>query len=443
MADNLDKIKKVLATALFASQIATASPTPEQIKQELYNQATIHNIAPEEAKIAIEEMAAEPQNQSQKNENKQTKSSEAEEIAEFVEGLKNDFDANIARIRKIPNANFDEEKIGQAREELAQGLSSVLTANVLTNEYKKWAIERVSSAVDTATGMTYIPHEKTEANAYKRLTKRYDKDLPKITDNAKKEFGQIFEKNGIENVDEYLDEVLNRGGSYQYRTNEMFGNSTNVVTGEISLIKSMGGKHVRGHEMGHRLEGGNGTYVFGRAFNEGANNLVAEKINPGLHNQMDRFDDYKYETHIVRQVKDIIGEEAFFELYLCNQPGLISEIDKLGGEGTFEKISQNLGYNHILPLPNRPADKTRGEIYKDAQNGVLQMLTNQIENASTPEELATAKEAFQQHCRKQMLNVHTPVEYRGAINETNKETKQQYKTKLNELNQTKNTDLER
>ncbi|MCL2473366.1 MAG: hypothetical protein FWF23_00430 [Alphaproteobacteria bacterium] len=153
----------------------------------------------------------------------------------------------------------------------------------------------------------------------------------------------------------------------------------------------------------------------GRALDEGATNLMTEKI---LGRNI--YDNYPYETHLMRQLSEIVGENYIVSGMYKDPNILQTRFDKLAGVGAYTKLASDadgiyrnneLAYTleHESAEKNIPLDQEKYDEYQQAavkayEQACAHMLDavfcQPIESASSFEEAKKHAEAFREFCSK-------------------------------------------
>ena len=265
--------------------------------------------------------------------------------------------------------------------------------------------------------------EKTTEEINSELAELFESDVKEFSEKGAKAFGHILKKRGIDNPQKWFEDRL-RGDvavdvlPYSYK-DDGFGARFDMDTGAIIFksICSIHKKFNRAHEMVHKitlllmdkvLEGkiysANRVGLLvrdiemsmdektgaikesyrvgaenGRWFNEGATNLVAEKllgIDCNMSGATDGRDSYPFETQLARQVMEAVGEDAFFEAVFFEPDILANKWHELTGDKcSYPRIVYFLDEHQRAILEVRRTKvyerrivlKTIGDAYKKAE----------------------------------------------------------------------------
>ena len=122
----------------------------------------------------------------------------------------------------------------------------------------------------------------------------------------------------------------------------------------------------------------------GTALNEGATNLIAEKLSG--ENYVDGMDKYGLETSIARQLISIVGEDTFFSAVFRSPNILRNKVDNIAGKGCYDILITSLDKyrelddEFIKDKNNVNIQNQRNEIMKSMQQGLqnLKLLVSNV-----------------------------------------------------------------
>ena len=195
-----------------------------------------------------------------------------------------------------------------------------------------------------------------EINA--EFARLFESDVKEFSENGAKAFGHILAKNGIDDPQKWLEHKMREDNgdpdfkpySYNPSIKNLFCgarclHSTGAI--EFSSLSIAKSKYTRAHEMAHKITltvGRCGFLIYGmvddeigRAFNEGATNLIAGKLTDISYLKGGR--SYILQTFSVWKVKKQVGADTVFEAAFFDPQILKNKWENLGNsERTYREM---------------------------------------------------------------------------------------------------------
>ena len=412
--------------------MAVGNATPNQIEQELFNQAEIHNIIPDDAKEVISEIMTESGGNIESIRDSAKNADVSDISLEDLVSTKMSL-INLGYVSRINEL----DAVGESTMNMfnRRGVDPNVVA-LAFNQIKKDSEH--FNEIDNQSGSDGLEDALRGKYSQQLLSSYLEQDIEKMQRAfAPENLGSILNVNDPKQwIEDRIRTTVDDKDPYRINmapVNQAEGrhNITGAGyrvepegAGQITFgsLQSARNQWMRIHELIHKvtdfpIEGGrrigltsfvfseNGTAeIRGTGFNEGATELLTERVMGQRHNL--RGATYVPEVFLARQIKEMVGEDVFFGAMFDGPEKIMEKYDSKTSEGSFIQLIDKMdetgrlqriaGRRDLLEQKGVSRDEINlkiESIEKQTQQSILDANINQIRQLDG-EEKQTAKTDF-------------------------------------------------